>query len=286
MPEFVCVQCFTCNTFQVQQVKKTAKFNCRMCQAVQYVSKVYAVSAQAKDIRFVVTELNAKRGDSEQHSAQPLLARPRACVQHSTGAAAESDQWSKFLSKENDSHIQDLQGVDGSSDDYVTCLPDQWQRKRKQPSQLDDTGEKHKLPLGQTAASKQHQQKVLKPAPGLQDSVSACRNLQHPAKLHQQPQYGTICAPVLGAEHQHGGPQVSSTRAAYSSAHESSMPGTLASVQTRTNSSCQSKVQTPSQHIAVQGSTWSTFLCQEDQMPHQDLLELYDDGTDFVTSIG
>ena len=63
MPEFICVQCFTCNTFQVsvvetwfpvdaceagdtsvivqvQQVKKTNKFDCRMCQAKQAVRKV------------------------------------------------------------------------------------------------------------------------------------------------------------------------------------------------------------------------------------------------------
>ena len=108
---------------QVQQVKKTNKFTCRMCQAPQSVRKasspgyctrgcvvackhslhepldpdaqVYAVSTQAKDVRYVVVELNAKQGET----AQQLTSKPQKIMQPGAMLSADPNQWSCFMSE-------------------------------------------------------------------------------------------------------------------------------------------------------------------------------------------
>lgn len=106
---------------QVQQVKKTNKFTCRMCQAPQSVRKasspchctrgcvfacslheccapdaqVYAVSTQAKDVRYVVMELNAKLGET----AQQPTSKPQKTMQPGAIASADQNQWSCFMSE-------------------------------------------------------------------------------------------------------------------------------------------------------------------------------------------
>lgn len=65
MPEFLGLQCFKCEAFQVQQKKKTNKWKCAICQSKQTVRKIYAVSAKAKEVRGVVMDLNMRRGEAE-----------------------------------------------------------------------------------------------------------------------------------------------------------------------------------------------------------------------------
>ncbi|CAO2834134.1 unnamed protein product [Amaranthus hypochondriacus] len=59
---FIAVQCCECSTMQVKQQKKSSnKWNCVICNQKQSVSKIYAQSYQAKDIRKVVQSFNMSR---------------------------------------------------------------------------------------------------------------------------------------------------------------------------------------------------------------------------------
>ncbi|XP_044268160.1 MRN complex-interacting protein [Tribolium madens] len=54
------LQCFKCDTFQVDIVKKSPKWSCKMCGEKQCVKEVYA-KASAKDCRVIVQSLNQQR---------------------------------------------------------------------------------------------------------------------------------------------------------------------------------------------------------------------------------
>lgn len=43
MPEFIVVKCCDCAVFQVAQVRKDKKFNCKMCTKKQSVIKVPSI---------------------------------------------------------------------------------------------------------------------------------------------------------------------------------------------------------------------------------------------------
>lgn len=82
MPEFHAVQCFDCDTFQVQQAKKSKKFQCTVCGKKQSFRKVATIlhclyflilktqfskkqsfgsSNKCKDVREIIMQLNLKR---------------------------------------------------------------------------------------------------------------------------------------------------------------------------------------------------------------------------------
>jgi hypothetical protein len=63
--EFVALKCAACGVFQSQQRRKDRKFACRMCGAKQSVTKVFAISHAAKDIRGVVQRYNELRSRGE-----------------------------------------------------------------------------------------------------------------------------------------------------------------------------------------------------------------------------
>ncbi|XP_042349611.1 MRN complex-interacting protein [Plectropomus leopardus] len=69
--EFHVVRCFTCQSFQVQQVKKANKWSCKLCGAKQSLLKEFGRGSGA-DCRRHVQKLNAMRGammeEQEQHA--------------------------------------------------------------------------------------------------------------------------------------------------------------------------------------------------------------------------
>ncbi|KAG5263927.1 hypothetical protein AALO_G00270190 [Alosa alosa] len=60
--EFHVLRCFACETFQVQQVKKAKKWNCKMCGEKQSVIKEYG-RGTGVDCRQHVQKLNSLRGE-------------------------------------------------------------------------------------------------------------------------------------------------------------------------------------------------------------------------------
>ncbi|KAK3087701.1 hypothetical protein FSP39_009358 [Pinctada imbricata] len=60
--EFQVLQCFKCSTFQVHQVKKSNKWNCKLCGEKQSVKKVFG-RGSGSDCRCHVQKLNTLRGE-------------------------------------------------------------------------------------------------------------------------------------------------------------------------------------------------------------------------------
>ena len=54
--EFVLLQCFSCQMYQVHIKNKTKKFNCKVCGEKQSYRHIFAISNQAKDLRLLCGE--------------------------------------------------------------------------------------------------------------------------------------------------------------------------------------------------------------------------------------
>eukprot|EP00750_Incisomonas_marina_P032271 INCI9078.1.p1 GENE.INCI9078.1~~INCI9078.1.p1 ORF type:complete len:350 (-),score=50.97 INCI9078.1:108-1157(-) len=59
MPEYIAVQCFSCEMFQAMQKNKARKFKCKICNEKQSVRRQWARSSAGKDIRQAVQHLNS-----------------------------------------------------------------------------------------------------------------------------------------------------------------------------------------------------------------------------------
>ncbi|XP_067240621.1 MRN complex-interacting protein isoform X2 [Chanodichthys erythropterus] len=69
--EFHVLRCFSCQTFQVQQVKKSKKWACKVCGEKQSLMKEFGRGA-AVDCRRHVQKLNALRGRLQEVSSERL----------------------------------------------------------------------------------------------------------------------------------------------------------------------------------------------------------------------
>ncbi|XP_064652007.1 MRN complex-interacting protein-like [Lineus longissimus] len=73
MPQiFHVLRCFSCSTFQVHQVKKSNRYNCKMCSVKQSVTKVFA-QGSGVECRKVVQQLNMYQGEKEAEIAQSVV---------------------------------------------------------------------------------------------------------------------------------------------------------------------------------------------------------------------
>ncbi|GAB6023906.1 hypothetical protein CHUAL_008642 [Chamberlinius hualienensis] len=63
--QFRVVRCYKCNMFQVDQVKKAIKWNCKICHEKQSTKKIYGLGS-GKDCRSIVQKLNLEKGFSEE----------------------------------------------------------------------------------------------------------------------------------------------------------------------------------------------------------------------------
>ncbi|XP_066572787.1 MRN complex-interacting protein isoform X2 [Amia ocellicauda] len=109
--EFQVLRCFSCKTFQVQQVKKSKKWNCKMCGEKQTLMKLFGQGSGAHCRRHV-QKLNSLRGHIMQaaeesawvqesvtedaHSQDTIL---HSVDQQNKEAGKEASRWSKYLQK-------------------------------------------------------------------------------------------------------------------------------------------------------------------------------------------
>ena len=65
MPQnFQILRCYSCETFNVDIVKKTnKKWQCKMCGENQSIKHVFGSSDSSKECREIVQQLNQKRGE-------------------------------------------------------------------------------------------------------------------------------------------------------------------------------------------------------------------------------
>ncbi|XP_072251198.1 MRN complex-interacting protein [Leuresthes tenuis] len=78
--EFHVVRCFTCQAFQVQQVKKVNRWSCKLCGQKQSLLKEFG-QGSAADCRRHVQKLNAMRGaamEAQEHSTWSLCEQVEA----------------------------------------------------------------------------------------------------------------------------------------------------------------------------------------------------------------
>ncbi|XP_028815491.1 MRN complex-interacting protein [Denticeps clupeoides] len=109
--EFHVLRCFSCETFQVQQVKKSKKWSCKMCGEKQSAVKEYGRGTGA-DCRRHVQKLNSLRGGilaEQDHKAwedsvgrDDIQAEPALCNESQVGEVASgTSRWDKYLEKED-----------------------------------------------------------------------------------------------------------------------------------------------------------------------------------------
>ncbi len=80
--EFQVLRCYTCQTFQVHQVKKTLKWNCKMCGEKQSIKKVFGRGSGA-DCRKHVQKCNMLQGENGQ--AEPATLQPLETEENFSG---------------------------------------------------------------------------------------------------------------------------------------------------------------------------------------------------------
>ncbi|KAK6187083.1 hypothetical protein SNE40_006331 [Patella caerulea] len=124
--EFHVLQCYKCQTFQVQQVKKVKKWACKMCGEKQSILRVYGHGSGA-DCRRHVQKLNGFRGkldENKEHRVMTArsLEENDACANNFQIDEAEvskipvASKWSNYINTdvvETTNEINDLDNTDG-----------------------------------------------------------------------------------------------------------------------------------------------------------------------------
>ncbi|CAH1245306.1 MRNIP [Branchiostoma lanceolatum] len=144
--EFHVIRCFSCETFQVHQVKKSKKWNCKLCGAKQSLRKEYGRGSGA-DCRRHVQKLNMMRGTLD--SAPPACEDSEQEWQESTedATAAQYDytddgqqpsKWEKFVAS-SDLKPDDKDPSDSEDTQFTTDKNRFQQKKRKGKRQGERT---------------------------------------------------------------------------------------------------------------------------------------------------
>ncbi|XP_069753935.1 MRN complex-interacting protein [Narcine bancroftii] len=115
-PHFQALRCCQCRAFQVQQVKKSKKWNCKLCGEKQSVLKVYGQGSGA-DCRHHVQKLNMLRGLTMEAATWPIeepayssddCQAQNFCVVG--GQSQEANHWSVYLDQKPVEEPSDQEG--------------------------------------------------------------------------------------------------------------------------------------------------------------------------------
>ncbi|KAM4554835.1 MRN complex-interacting protein [Odontesthes bonariensis] len=101
--EFHVLRCFTCQSFQVQQVKKANRWSCKLCGQKQSLLKEFG-RGSAADCRRHVQKLNSMRGDAveaQEHNTWSLCQQVAADEEEVQRAEQVRDfqvsRWNKYM---------------------------------------------------------------------------------------------------------------------------------------------------------------------------------------------
>lgn len=138
MPEFIIVQCYKCDSFQVCQRRKDSKFSCKICRSSQSVRRIFAKSFNAAHLRPLVQQANLSRGNAEQffeetqqQTTEPET--PQSASQRIIQPPTQS-RWKRFAEEVEAQQYEkreDYQSNDDGDDQIVTSLPDRVGRKKR-----------------------------------------------------------------------------------------------------------------------------------------------------------
>ncbi|XP_068134202.1 MRN complex-interacting protein isoform X2 [Hyperolius riggenbachi] len=142
--DFQVLRCFSCQTFQVHQVKKSKKWACKLCGEKQSLLKVYGQGC-AGDCRHHVQKLNLLRGEVEEaaHSTAELSWQDEVSEKDSSdclGSAGHSQpqtgasmsRWNKYLQEEESENLGVNQEEEG--DGMIYTNREQFYNQRKTTS--------------------------------------------------------------------------------------------------------------------------------------------------------
>ncbi|XP_011663358.1 uncharacterized protein LOC105437909 [Strongylocentrotus purpuratus] len=149
--EFHVIRCFACLVFQVHQVGKKPKWQCKMCGEKQSVRKVYG-RGSGKECRLLVQSLNMTAGqmaDEDTTNCQPtfsghpgeeieILQTNENTPDIDECPKSSSSKWNRFCEEEPDeSNISEEDGCQGlaiPSELVTTERPSQFKRKKSRNS--------------------------------------------------------------------------------------------------------------------------------------------------------
>lgn len=138
MPEFIIVQCYKCDTFQVCQRRKDSKFSCKICSSSQSVRRIFSKSFNAAHLRPLVQQANLSRGnaaqlfeETQQQTTEPET--PQSAPQQIIQPPTQS-RWKRFAEEvevQQSAKKEDYQSNGDSDDQIVTSLSDRVGRKKR-----------------------------------------------------------------------------------------------------------------------------------------------------------
>lgn len=98
MPQiFQILNCYNCNMFQVQQLKKSNKWQCKVCNEKQSLKKAFKIGS-APDCRHLVQELNMQRSGMEVQKSSGSWEEASDtfnCEEHNASAPNESPKYNE-----------------------------------------------------------------------------------------------------------------------------------------------------------------------------------------------
>ncbi|KAI9209640.1 uncharacterized protein BJ171DRAFT_576432 [Polychytrium aggregatum] len=127
MPTYQVLRCYedSCRMFQVHQVKKVNKWQCRVCGEKQSTIKVFLTSPQASECRTFVQNMNMARGRAEEDLLNQRQSREEdqaAVPQRQECRLPTRSKWEDYVDEEPDDETGEHDDQGGSS------LPQQpWQ---------------------------------------------------------------------------------------------------------------------------------------------------------------
>ncbi|XP_060935747.1 MRN complex-interacting protein isoform X2 [Limanda limanda] len=112
--EFHVVQCFTCEKFQVQQVKKvTTRWSCKVCGEKQSLLKEFGRGSGA-DCRRHVQKLNAMMGAMVEEQESPWESEEEKNNQV-TVTQTQVSRWSKYMATPEEAELEEEQQLHGNN---------------------------------------------------------------------------------------------------------------------------------------------------------------------------
>ncbi|XP_063784607.1 MRN complex-interacting protein isoform X2 [Pseudophryne corroboree] len=145
--EFQVLRCFSCQTFQVHQVRKSQKWACKLCGEKQSLLKVYGRGSGA-DCRRHVQKLNLLQGEvgqaascPDERNVQNAISDSDNCddTQGGMGASQEASavsRWNKYLEENRDSACEEGESLSDAGQDVLLSREENPSTIRKRKTSL------------------------------------------------------------------------------------------------------------------------------------------------------
>lgn len=115
MPDFVALRCAGCATFQVQQAKPSGRWQCRVCNEKQSVTRIYARDQKAANVRAVVHELSRLQGEGECEALSELPELGAEWTERPAIVQPVQSRWRHLVGDEAQQEAAHADGAEGDA---------------------------------------------------------------------------------------------------------------------------------------------------------------------------